>query len=633
MKATPSQLLQVSLAMLLSLALAACSNSSNPQPAANDQQGEQTTGSTTGADVEVGILNKSNFSKVLTQVFEVYSGAAYDKRLTTMPYFKVDGFQCDNAGEYLLSDSFEWRSNATAELGDDVVEAVIKQCQMGGDTVNGSIKTEFDGQDTQVSFDTLTATFEPSGTMSVNGEYEFSCCDNRLESFKTNDTNYSIAYDGGNLAVTTLETELTSNWPEQGLLAGSFTMQPPVTNGEALEVSTAEDLSFSFDNLTAADAANYRDTWSFTSGRIVVVANDGSSVELNAVTGDPATVFVTIDNGTNTEVIEEQWSQWLPAINFKPGARFNTQPAEHRVTDLLNTIAGREIDELALDVVKTAERVRDQAPSLEVQDTIDEIVEFSTAEMARVITDGTLYQCPKGGEMLQQLANQDNGEFTTNANSATDRYVFRQCQIESSFKNQTDVEFTLNGTLAIKSGNRTASRSYTTSKSRSWGDFTIMGADQWQIAVNGFFSHSYQYAAWGSNWANFSNYRYNVVDATGATQQAIDVRDYQHIRNLNAGGSTNKIELSLDASVTGAGTFGETVTLKSLEQPLTSASTSSSQTAEASGLLTVSTTNGENISVTLNDFHTAEFEVLDGNTVRRILRRFRVPGYTLLDGL
>jgi len=555
------------LAILLALILVACSESNTPNAV------EPTPD---GAGINAGTLNKSNYSAVLTQVFEVYSGRAYDKRLTTRPYFRVDGFQCDNEGEYLVT-----------ELQDDELAAVIKQCQIGGDTVNGGIITEFDDDSVIVNYDTLTSTFDPSGTINVNGQYETRCCESGQESFKTKDTNYSIAYDGGSLAVTTVATEQTLNWPVSGLLRGSFAMQPLVVNGANLNVSTAADLQYAFADLSPADAALYRDTWSYTSGRILIVADDGSSLELNATTGDPSSVFIIINNGTSTETIEDQWSQWLPAINWKPGLRFNNKPVVHGVTESLITAAGSEVDQLAIEVVHTAELVRNQAITSVEQAVIDEVIVYSTADMRRVITTGTLYQCPQGGEMLQQRAEHDNGEVATNFNVVTDRYEFRQCQIDTSFIEQADSAFTLAGTLEITNSKKLDSGFDRINKNRRWNGFTISGVDQWLVTLNGYFDHGLSNAAMGRNQSNFSSYTFNYVDALGVSQ-AITVSDYYHHSGSDASSGTKTLELSVDASITGPATAGQTVTLNSVASPLSSASESSAQTSTVSGELTAS---------------------------------------------
>ena len=74
----------LSLVFLLTLVGCGGSSSGDAEPSGDVQNDVGSTGGTQDY-IAIGVINKNNYSAVLTQVFEVYSGRAYDKRLTTMP--------------------------------------------------------------------------------------------------------------------------------------------------------------------------------------------------------------------------------------------------------------------------------------------------------------------------------------------------------------------------------------------------------------------------------------------------------------------------------------------------------------------------------------------------------------------
>jgi len=55
-------------------------------------------------------------------------------------------------------------------------------------------------------------------------------------------------------------------------------------------------------------------TWPPSKGRLAISADDGSRIELDADTGDIASVNVTIASGSQVYVFREPWATWAPLV-------------------------------------------------------------------------------------------------------------------------------------------------------------------------------------------------------------------------------------------------------------------------------------------------------------------------------
>jgi len=89
-------------------------------------------------------------------------------------------------------------------------------------------------------------------------------------------------------------------------LSGTQKLRTSVTGSNTLAVSTVVD----FENNTAAGAE-------FTVGKMVIEADDGSKIELNADNGAHAEVIVTVASNQTNVSITEPWRTWIYDWNIQ----------------------------------------------------------------------------------------------------------------------------------------------------------------------------------------------------------------------------------------------------------------------------------------------------------------------------
>ena len=173
----------------------------------------------------------------------------------------------------------------------------------------------------------LEASFEPDGSMRADGSYTLTCCRSTYDAKRTWETgslDYAFDYPGGRLVVENADTEYWYG-PHGSIrefsasLSGEFAMEPPVTGNRGIEVRTIEPFAYASEE-RLDDAALEREavTWTFSSGSLELVAEDGGRLVLDADTGDASTARVTIENASGTESFDQPWSLWREALTGGP---------------------------------------------------------------------------------------------------------------------------------------------------------------------------------------------------------------------------------------------------------------------------------------------------------------------------
>jgi hypothetical protein len=238
------------------------------------------------------VINNENYIAILTQVFEIYSGRAYDERLTNFPYARTESQPCDdNQGSVLHNEN----------------ETVYADCLINADTVTGSVI----GGDT---FSEFVVTFEPEGLMRLEGSYSGTCCD-PTDALAVSNLSYYFSYPEGTLSVESASTHKDIQ-SDNGKMGGSFVMEPPVTGGQSIAVNV--QVEFDFDYRGNQSAGQSRANWTFDNGMLELRADDGSELTLDAATGDPATVSVTLNNATAGETYTLSWGLWTDVLRWSP---------------------------------------------------------------------------------------------------------------------------------------------------------------------------------------------------------------------------------------------------------------------------------------------------------------------------
>jgi len=274
------------------------------------------------------VLNQDNLNAVILQAFEVYSGRAYDRRMTGFPYLEKIAVQFQEPQFNEFADVLVYRSvdcsndGAVSETSSEayqplLVDSLFSACTVGSDQLNGRVVLshwDFSGFQRQFS-DLFAVSFPGNGIMEVEGSYQYRTSLGFNRELVINDLNYNLAFDGGALSVQNANT--TRKYRMDGfrdendvfsMMEGSFTMAPPALNGASVSVATTE----AFENHEKSSQLSY------ARGRLQIIAND-SEIIVDADNGDPNTVEVSLISSTgpvSTRTVE--WGSWHDALAFEP---------------------------------------------------------------------------------------------------------------------------------------------------------------------------------------------------------------------------------------------------------------------------------------------------------------------------
>ena len=281
---------------------------------------DNSDGDSVGNDSVGNLINEDNATALLLQAFEVYSGRAYDNRLNQFPYELGESAQCDNDGV---------TSQDATSLG-------FENCAIAGDIVSGGVSQSIDSTGIDRQFQDFTVSFGSEGVMAVTGGHFIACC-TPVDAFSTDNLNYRLSYAGGTLQVNGAATYQRIE-AERGVMGGSFSMDPPAASGHTFVVSTNREFSFdSGANLSAEELEYNRGHWLFQSGELEMLADDGSSVIVNADTGDEQTLSMTVSNADGKFSTTENWNEFDEALRWSPGAQLGSFTRDNSV-DILDEV-------------------------------------------------------------------------------------------------------------------------------------------------------------------------------------------------------------------------------------------------------------------------------------------------------
>jgi len=398
---------------------------------AQDFQSGGATDLTTETDISVSILNEQNANAVILQAFDVFSGRAYDQRLTSFPYtMAVHDTEIigDSALRYLSrSCQNNGEMSQAQSSGDDrlVNDSFYTDCQIGGDTLQGRVVLDHADFccDFQREFrDNFSVSFEPGGVMELSGVYTVFPSLTYLRKVAVDNFNYRFSYSGGALTVSNATTERSiyfSSPPTdefRARIAGSFSMNPPVLNGALVQVQITED----FVNESVASQLAYE------RGQMQIISGD-ATILLNANTGDMQTVELTITRPTAEPVSRiENWSTWADALSYIPQAIQDQKPAQPVTGDgmLINPNSWQTI--LAeVFAVLTGNRFATDIASLPDYP----MPEFPPLFLVQSAPDGfgetVTQQCTNGGSALLTPFKQGFRQITSGWNSE-----FSDCELD-----------------------------------------------------------------------------------------------------------------------------------------------------------------------------------------------------------
>ncbi|WP_157736501.1 hypothetical protein [Granulosicoccus antarcticus] len=301
-----------------------------------------------------GLINRDNHVELLSQAFSVYTGKVYGDTLPGIPQAFMEShpsteievppatlnegesavlfqYACDNGGVlqnldtvYDFGDTtrtFTWNDC----LDDTVVRSGTlssRENNVGGyyrDLMFSSYNGDF------VSGDTIVA----SGKFGSISDSNIDPSTIRIDRWTNQGVNYSFKNESTFLEVGNASTDTFYRWLDRtddvfiAELDGSFQLSSSLTEQHTVEVLTREKLFVnitldgSFDFIEVRPSVPYPDVpaWSFTSGEIQITADDGSSLRLNAESGDTQTAQITLlQGGIELESFQQPWSLWRDVL-------------------------------------------------------------------------------------------------------------------------------------------------------------------------------------------------------------------------------------------------------------------------------------------------------------------------------
>ncbi len=273
-----------------------------------------------GSDSAGNLINKGNVNALVLQAFDVYSGRAYDNRLNRFPYELGDDAQCDNDG-------------VTSQ---DATSLAFENCAIAGDIVTGGLSQSIGSAGIDRQFQGFKVSFAGEGMMDVSGGHFIACC-TPVDTFSTHNLEYRLSHAGGTLQVNGATTYQRIE-TDRGVMGGSFSMDPPAASGHVFAVSTSREFSFdSGGNLSAEELEYNRGHWLFQSGELQILADDGSSVVVNADTGDDQTLSIALSNADGQFSTTENWNEFDEALRWSPGAQLGSFTLDNSV-DILDEV-------------------------------------------------------------------------------------------------------------------------------------------------------------------------------------------------------------------------------------------------------------------------------------------------------
>jgi len=270
----------------------------------------------TPADADATI-NSANYKDVIASVLKVYSGLEYADTIFALPEFlDVDAetdsgeYECETEGSFTI-DTF----NTTRGLGFDLDS---ESCMVGAITIVGDITAyEFAGSENRRSdsfVETAASKYGPYVRQSLSGE-----ASRTSGQWVAVDLNYfyhqGVDISDGNFY-----------WGRNISSGGSFSMSIDGSFDYADSLSLSDE-QLSADAVGMSIQLSPDETWDLRGdhefldptpfkdvypeeGTITISAEDGSTLLMNAATGDMNTVSITIDNAEESVSLLDNWSDW-----------------------------------------------------------------------------------------------------------------------------------------------------------------------------------------------------------------------------------------------------------------------------------------------------------------------------------
>jgi len=306
--------------------LASCSGSNNtPEP--NSSTPLVADGDVNQPSFDEGqqFVNRDNHEAVVTAAFNALTGDSMQSRLAQIPYLPT-AFGGNSNVDNLTEESFACANGGTATIttftGDfsSTYDATYDNCQLGNDVFTGAVFVTDNGESIgYVSPAGLQAQFGAEASMVFSGSAKVSCCQSIYDQeWESEGLNFQLDESGRVLAIQDSESTFTDgveNNFRSAFLNGSLTLTSTASFNQTLTVTVDETFSFDSDaGLSQAELVALKSGWSFNQGKMTILATDGSSIVLDADSGDDSTVKVTVVSAQGSETFDQPWSVWQTAL-------------------------------------------------------------------------------------------------------------------------------------------------------------------------------------------------------------------------------------------------------------------------------------------------------------------------------
>ena len=281
------------------------------------------------------VIRMDNHEALITAALDVMTGTRYWPLMESVPvrwtgdeYYDVDlqdswlytGMGCDNGGsastQFTIVGGFIEHAAADYDqclFNSDSIEPPYDVVDIRGVEYDGAVQgwTSVGGH--SVTSQDLALTRSPDIDLHLSGWLQQSHSFTRNDGYQLRRTDeLSIKAnepDGTVLEVSNATLYWGAGWLGGGFradLAGSAILRSSQTNNRRIKVSTPEAFRL--------DAQDGNTDWTFPSGRLQLLADDGSELILDAGAAEPGRVQITLNNLDGNTQFEVDWVLWAESL-------------------------------------------------------------------------------------------------------------------------------------------------------------------------------------------------------------------------------------------------------------------------------------------------------------------------------
>ncbi len=281
------------------------------------------------------VIRMDNHEALITAAFDVMTGTRYWPWMQSVPvrwtgddYYEVDledswlytGMSCDNGGsastQFTIVGGFIEHAAADYDqclFNSDSIEPPFDVVDIRGVEYHGAVQgwTSVGGH--SVSSEDLTLSRSPDIDLHLAGWLQQSHSFTRNDGYQLRRTD-ELAITGTEADGTLLEvSDATLYWGAGWLgggfradLEGSAIFRSSQTDNRRIKASTP--VAFRYDSQDGNTA------WTFPSGRLQLLADDGSELILDAGAAEPGRVQITVNNTDGSASFDADWALWADSL-------------------------------------------------------------------------------------------------------------------------------------------------------------------------------------------------------------------------------------------------------------------------------------------------------------------------------